>query len=118
MRRRRRDRPLQHLAEHLVLRPERLHAAVLHHQQHDRPPRSPIGRCATTTTMPPRSRTPQDRAGQRLVALGVEIGVGLVEHDQERIAIERARQRDALRLPGRQRGALLADLGVVALAAA
>ena len=42
-----------------------------------------------------------DRPRQRLVALGVEIGVRLVEHDQERIAIERARQRDALRLAGR-----------------
>ena len=57
-----------------------------------------------------------DRAGQRLVAFGIEIGIRLVEHDQERIAVERARQRDALRLAGRQRGALLADLGVVALA--
>ena len=60
----------------------------------------------------------EDGAAQRLVALGVEIGIGLVEHHQERIAVERARERDALRLAGRQRRALLADLGLVAFAAA
>ena len=37
-------------------------------------------------------------------ALAVEIGVGLVEHDQERIAVERARERDALALSGGERG--------------
>ena len=106
---------LQHLAEHGFLRPERLHAAVLQHQHlidrldPDRPVRhhdhdgAALARAA-------------HRAGQRLVALAVEIGVRLVEHDQEGIAVERPRQRHALRLPGRKRGALLADLGVVALA--
>ena len=59
----------------------------------------------------------EDGAGQRLVAFRVEVGIGLVEHDQERIAIERARQRDALRLAGRQRAAMVADLGLVAVAA-
>ena len=72
----------------------------------------PIGRCATTTTMAPRSRA-ANRAGQRLVAFGIEIGVRLVEHDQEGMAVQRPRQPDALRLPGRQGRALLADLGVV-----
>ena len=76
-----------------------------------------LGRCATTTTMPPRLRTPRIAWRQRLVAFGVEIGIRLVEHDQERIAIERARERDALALPGRQRAAVFADLGVVAVAA-
>ena len=47
--------------------------------------------------MPPRARTPRIARGQRLFAFGIEIGVRLVEHDQERIAVERARQRDALR---------------------
>ena len=46
------------------------------------------------------ARTPRMALGQRLVAFGVEVGIGLVEHDQERIAVERARQRDAL-APGR-----------------
>ena len=57
----------------------------------------------------------EDRARQGFVALGIEIRIGLVEHDQERIAIERAGKRDALRLAGRQRSALLADLRLVAL---
>ena len=64
--------------------------------------------------MPPRVAHAHDGLAQRLVALGVEVGIRLVEHDQERIAVERARERDALRLPGRQRGAALADLGLVA----
>jgi hypothetical protein len=41
-----------------------------------------------------------DRAGQRIIALGVEIGIGLIEDDQEWIAIQRSRQRDTLRLSG------------------
>ena len=106
---------LQHLAEHGFLRPERLHAAVLQDQylidrrDPDRPVRdhdhdgAALARAA-------------HRAGQRLVAFAVEIGVRLVEHDQERIAVKRPRQRHALRLPGRQRRALLADLGIVAFA--
>ena len=43
------------------------------------------------------------------VAVGVEIGVGLVEHHQEGIAVERARQSDQLPLPGRERRAAIAD---------
>ena len=113
-RRRRRD-ALQHLAEHGFLRPERLHAAVLQHQQlidrldADRPVRHHDHDGAALARAAHRTR-------QRLVALAVEIGVRLVEHDQERIAVERARQRHALGLAGRERRALLADLGVVALA--
>src|ERR1700761_475203 len=38
--------------------------------------------------------------GQRFVAFGVEVRIGLVENDQERIAIESARERDALGLSG------------------
>ena len=57
----------------------------------------------------------EDGAGQRFVAFGIEIGIGLVEHDQERIAIKRARERDALRLAGRQRAAMLADDGLIAV---
>ena len=54
-------------------------------------------------------------ARERLVAFGVEIGVGLVEHDQERVAVERARERNALRLAGGQRRTLFADRRSVAL---
>ena len=56
------------------------------------------------------------RTRQRFVALAVEIGIRLVQHDQERVAVERPRQRHALRLAGRERSALLADLGVIPLA--
>ena len=56
-----------------------------------------------------------DGAGQRLVALGVEVGVRLVEHHEEGIAKQRARQTDALALARRQACAVVADVGVVAL---
>src|SRR5205814_8143166 len=58
---------------------------------------------------------PKNSAGQRLVAFGIEVGVRLVEHDQERVAVERASERDALRLSGRQRAAVFAGDGVIAL---
>ena len=56
----------------------------------------------------------ENRARQCFLAFGIEIRIRLVEHDQERIAIKRARKRDALRLAGRQRSPLLADLRLVA----
>ena len=76
---------------------------------------SALGRWAMTITMPPRAAHAGDRLGQRVFALGVEVGVGLVEHDQERIAVERPGERHALALAGRQRRAALADLGLVAV---
>ena len=56
-----------------------------------------------------------DGLAQGQLALVVEIGVRLVEHDQERVAIERARQRDALALSARERFAAFADRGVIAV---
>ncbi len=56
-----------------------------------------------------------ERAQQRLLAFVVEVGIGLVEDDQPRLAVERAGKRDALPLPGRKRLPGVADLGVVAL---
>jgi hypothetical protein len=56
----------------------------------------------------------ENGAGQRLVAFGVKVGVGFVEHDQEGIAVERASERDTLRLSGRERAAMIADDGVIA----
>ena len=112
--RRGRRRRLQHLAQHLVLRPEGLRAAVRHHQdqvdggERARPVRDDDDDAAARAHA-------EDGAGQRLLALAVEIGVRLVEHDQERVAVERAGQRDALALAGRKRRAALADLGLVAL---
>ena len=57
----------------------------------------------------------ENGARQRFVAFRVEIGVRFVKHDQERIAIKRARKRDPLRLAGRQRAAALADFCLVAV---
>jgi hypothetical protein len=44
------------------------------------------------------------------IAVSIEVGVRLVEHDQERIAIKRTGERDKLPLAGRQCGITLADL--------
>ena len=55
-----------------------------------------------------------DGLSQRFIAFRIEVCVRLVEHDQEWIAIEGARQRNALRLPSRQGCPVLADLGFVA----
>src|SRR3954452_20954144 len=100
-RRRRRD-ALQYLAEHGFLGSEGLHAAVLQHQQlidrldADRPVRHHDHDGAALAGA-------AHRAGQRFVALGIEVGVRLIEHDQERIAVQRPRQRHALRLSCRKR---------------
>ena len=56
-----------------------------------------------------------DGAHQAVLAVGIEIRIGLVEHHQERIAVNRARQPDALALSARQAGAALADAGRIAV---
>ena len=48
---------------------------------------------------PLRSRTP-DRAHERFVSFGIEVGIRLVENHQEWIAVDGAGERDPLRLPG------------------
>ena len=62
---------------------------------------------------------PGEQAAQALldVALGVEVDVGggLVEHEDARVGDERAGERDQLALPRGQLGAALAHLGVVAV---
>ena len=45
--------------------------------------------------------------GECLFAFGIEIGIGLVEHDQERLAVESAGERDSLLLSGREGGTAL-----------
>ena len=50
-----------------------------------------------------------------MLTLSIEVGVRLVKHHQERVAIERAGKADALALTGRQAGAVFAELRVVAL---
>jgi hypothetical protein len=42
-----------------------------------------------------------DSLGQCLFAFGVEIGIRLIEHDQERVAIERTGKSNPLPLSGR-----------------
>ncbi len=54
-------------------------------------------------------------AGQCLLAGMIEIGIRLVEHDEARIAEERARETDPLTLAARERASIHADDGLVAL---
>ena len=56
-----------------------------------------------------------DGRKQRFLAGRVKVGVRLVEHDQARITIKRARQTDPLALAARERLPALADLGVISL---
>ncbi len=63
---------------------------------------------------PPRP-DPEDRRGEGVLALGVEVGVGLVQHHEERVAVEGAGEADALALACREAGARLAEAGVVTL---
>ena len=56
-----------------------------------------------------------DGARQRLLALGVEVRVRLVQHHQERIAVERAGEGDALPLAGRERQPGVAEPRIVAV---
>ena len=48
-------------------------------------------------------------AAQCVLAVGIEIGVRLIEHDQEGVAEHGARQANSLALPCRERHAALAD---------
>ena len=41
-----------------------------------------------------------DRLGEGLIALSIEVRVGLIEHDQERIAVEGSCQSQPLALTG------------------
>src|SRR5689334_1092781 len=99
-------RACQHFLHNLVARPERLLQAVREHQdlvadgQRGWPVRDQDDDRAAVL----RGR---NRLMERRLALVVEVRVRLVEYDQERIAIESARQRDALPLPGGQRDATL-----------
>ena len=69
-----------------------------------------VGRWPTMITRHAARLELGERRQQRELALGVEVGVRLVEHDQPRIAVERARQRDALALAAGQHRARFADL--------
>ncbi len=66
-------------------------------------------------TVTPRALSSASAASKRRFAGRIEIRVRLVEHDQARIAVQRARQRDALTLAAGQHCAAVADLRVVAV---
>src|SRR5215207_5647339 len=107
-------RAAEHLVQHLVLRSEGLGFPIRHHQNEiDAGERARAVRDHHDDAAA--GARAQDRLGQRLLSLGVEVGVRLVKHEQERVAVERARKRDALPLPRRERGPALPDLGVVAV---
>ena len=103
-----------HARHDLGARAEPLHRAVAQHQhlvdaaQQRRPVRDDDDGHAV-------GLQDLERAHQRLLAFVVEVGVRLVEHHQARLAVQRARERDALALAGRERLPGFADLGVVAL---
>ena len=55
------------------------------------------------------------RLDQRGLPFRVEEGIGLVQHENRRIAVKRPRQRDPLRLAGRQACPERPEPGVIAL---
>ena len=57
----------------------------------------------------------QQRLGQRLFALRIQIGVRLIQHHEFRIAEKGAGKRDALFLAARKRCAIGGDHGFIAL---
>ena len=100
---------LRALAEHLDGAVAQ-HQDLVDHRQRRRPMRDDDDRGAALLQL-------RDAFGERRVALGVEIGARLVEHDEARLAEHGAGQPDALAVAARQDRAALADLGVVAVRA-
>ena len=102
-----------HPRQHFVLGAEGLCPALMHDHEQESSCHGagPMGHNDDDAAARPHAH---DGAAERLVALRVEIRVRLIEHDQERIAIERPRQRNALGLTGRKRAAAFADLGLIA----
>ena len=58
---------------------------------------------------------PVDRLSQSRIAFGVEIGVWLIEDNQEGVVVKSACERDALTLPGRKCGAVWTERSLVAI---
>ena len=94
-----------HLGQHFLLGPEGDLAAGLEHQQlvergHGAwPVRDDDGDAAV-------GADPGDRVGEGRLAFGIEVGVGLVENEEEGVAEQRAGEADALALAGREAIAL------------
>src|SRR5271165_900471 len=104
---------MQHLGEDFVFRAER-HRSTFLHGQEEIDPGDGARAVGNHDCDAAAGADAENRLRQGGVAFGIEIGVRLVQNHQERVAIERAGKRNALGLPGRQSGAPLADLGIVA----
>ena len=104
----------QDLRKHFVLRSEGLHPALVHHQHH-------VGARKRARAMgdddddAAAGTHAEDRFAQRLLALRIEVGIRLVENDEEGIAVERPGKRETLPLAGGKGGPAFADLGLVAV---
>jgi hypothetical protein len=91
---------IKHLGNDFVLRAECYGAAFLHRQKEiDASDRARPMRNHDCDS--PAGADGENGLGQGGIALGIEVGVGLVENHQERIAIERACERNALCLSRR-----------------
>jgi hypothetical protein len=62
---------------------------------------------------PSAGANPADRLDQSTLTFIIEVGIRLIEHHEKRIAIEGARQRDALALSAGQHQTAIADFGLV-----
>ena len=99
--------------EHLILGSECLLLAVGHDQNlidcrdSARPVGDHYGDAAARSNI-------HDCIRKRRLAVGIEIGIRLVEHDQEGIAIEGAGECYALSLASGERRATLTDLSLIA----
>src|SRR3954452_14496595 len=103
-----------HWAHDLLFRPEHLGFAVRHHQHL-------VDRGERTGPMRDYDRNPTpcshicNGLREGLLAFRIEVRVGLVQHHQERIAVEGASQRNALTLAARERHPALPNARLVAL---
>lgn len=101
------------LCQHFVLRPEGLLTPAGDREDMvDRDQRTRTMRNANDDAAA--RANAENGLGERILAFCIEIRIWFVEHDEERIAVERARQRDPLPLSGRQRRALFANRRTVA----
>ena len=111
---RRRNPRRTQLRQHLVAWPVGLHHAVAQHQH-------PVGHRQNARAVrdqehrAPLGLKPLDGLHQGRLAHIVEVGVGLIQHHQHRVAIHRTRQTDALALATRQQMARLTNGRVIAL---
>jgi hypothetical protein len=105
---------LQDLLQHLVLGTKGDLLALFQHQQ-----RIDGGKCAWPVCHHHNSRATLARVvhslNQRSFAFGIQVGVGFIKNEQNRIAEHRPRQPDTLQLACRQAMAAIADPCVVAV---